>query len=264
MALLVSSIQLQTTLHTRAQRMSETAKTAKRKLAGRILAYTAISVPVVAAAFVAGIVFERQRVQTSSQEHPPAITSTPGQIGAASKAEQDPAPYQADARKTEQDRAPQPNQTLRQKKITEGMQTIEAAWRVAIYAEHLLAVKTGTCYGARFIRRGAEVQADWAQIDGPSDLHVGVVRITGLTAVNQPTGKPSCFSSIAEALAANRRGSETLEPLDATFNYKISNTEIRLDRIESEPAWLAIAINDNVRLKLGSWKEVSTQLIDPN
>ena len=245
-------------------RMSEAFKTAQRKLAGRILAYTAIFVPVVAAAFVAGIVFERQRVQISSQEHPPAITSTPTQIGAEPKAEQDPAPSQPDALKTEQDPASQPEKALRQKKIAEGMQTIEAAWRVAIYAEHLLAVKTGACYGARFIRRGADVRADWAQIEGTPDLHVGVVRITGLTAVNQPTGKPSCFSSIAEALAANRRGSETLEPLDATFNYKISNTEIRLDRIESEPAWLAVAINDNVRLRLGSWKEIATQLIDPN
>lgn len=244
--------------------MSETSKTAQQKLAGRIFAYTAISVPVIAAAFVAGIVFERQRAQTSSQEHPPAMTSTSAQIGAEPKAEQDPAPHQPDAPKTEQDPAPQPNEALRQRKITEGMQTIEAAWRVAIYAEHLLAVKTGACYGARFIRRGAAVRADLAQMDGASDPNVGVIRIIGLTAVNQPTGKPSCFSSIAEALAANRRGSETLEPLDATFTYKISNTEIRLDRIESEPAWLAVAINDNVRLRLGSWKEISTQLIDPN
>jgi hypothetical protein len=67
-----------------------------------------------------------------------------------------------------------------------------------------------------------------------------------------------------EALAANRRGSESLQPVDATLTYKISNNEIRLDRIESDPAWLAIAINDNLRLQLGAWKTVSTQQIDPN
>jgi hypothetical protein len=243
--------------------MRETSKTTRWKLGGRIFGYTGISVPVVVAAFVAGIVFERQRSQSSSQQQPHAATSTFDQVGAASKAEQSPAPYQPAAPKAEQDPAPQPKQALRQEKITEGMRTIEAAWRVAIYAEHLLAVKIGACYGARFIRRGAEVRTDLAQMDGTPDLTVGVIRITGMTAVNQPTGKQSCLSSIAEALAGNRRSSETLESVDATLTYKISNTEIRLDRVESEPAWLAIAINDNVRLKLGSWKEVSTQLIDP-
>jgi hypothetical protein len=48
------------------------------------------------------------------------------------------------------------------------------------------------------------------------------------------------------------------------LTYKINGTEIRLDRIESDPGWLAIAVNDNVRLKLGSWEAVSTQPIDLN
>ena len=230
----------------------------------RFLAYTAISVPVVVAAFVAGVVFERQRAQTWSQQQPPAMASTPGQAGTAPKAEQDPAPHQEAASKGEQDRAPQPEQASRQEKITQGMQAIEAAWRVAIYAEHLLAVKIGACYGARFIRRGADVRTELAKMDDIADPHVGVIRITGMTAVNQATGKPSCFASIAEALAANRRSSESLEPVDATLTYKITNNEIRLDRIESEPAWVAIAINDNVRLQLGAWKAVSIQQLDPN
>jgi hypothetical protein len=239
-------------------------KTGQRQMQLRFLAYTAISVPVIVGAFVAGVVFERQRAQTWSQQQPPALASTPDQAGTAPKAEQDPAPYQEAASKAEQDRALQPEQASRQEKITQGMQAIEAAWRVAIYAEHLFAVKTGVCYGARFIRRGADVRADLAQMDGIADPQVGVIRITGMTAANQPTGKQSCFASIAEALAANRRSSESLEPIDATFTYKISNNEIRLNRIASEPAWLAIAINDNLRLQLGSWKDISTQQIDPN
>jgi hypothetical protein len=231
----------------------------------RLLTYTAISVPVIAAAFVAGIVFERQRVQNSSLQRPSAIASTPGEAGTASKAEQDPAPYQASTGSMgEQGPDPQSKQTSRQAKINEGMQAIEAAWRAAIDAEHLLAVKIGVCYGTRFIRRGADVRADLAEMDGVADPHVGIIRITGMTAVNQPAGKYVCFASIAGALAANRGSSESLEPVDATLTYKISNTEIRLDRIESEPGWLAIAINDNVRLKLGSWKAVSTQPIDSN
>jgi hypothetical protein len=238
--------------------------TQKEAMQPRVLAYTAISVPVVVAAFVAGVVFERQRVETSSQPQSPSISSTQGQARTASKAEQDPAPYQTAASKEEQDPASQLKPASHQDKITEGMQAIEAAWRVAIYAEHLLAVKIGVCYGTRFIRRGADVRADLPQIDGVADPHVKVIRISGMTAANQPTGKQTCFASIAEALAANRRSSESLESFEATLTYKISNTEIRLERIESEPAWLAIAINDNVRLKLGSWKDVSTQMIDPN
>ena len=230
----------------------------------RFLAYTAISVPVVLAAFVAGVVFERQRVQSSSQQQSPALASTPGQAGTTTKAEQDPAPYQPAASKSEQDPASQPKQGSRQEKTIEAMEVIEAAWRVAIYAEHLLAVKIGTCYGARFIRRGADVRANLAQKDGIADPQVGIIRIYGLTAANQPTGKHSCFATIAEALAANRGSSESLEPVDATLTYKISDTEIRLERIESDPGWVAIALNDNMRLKLGSWKDVSTQQIDPN
>jgi hypothetical protein len=120
-----------------------------------------MSVPVVVAAFVAGIVFERQWVQTSSQQRSPAITSTLDQVGAASKAEQDPAPHQPAAPKAEHDPAPQPKQPLRQEKITEGMRTIEAAWRVAIYAEHLLAVKTGACYGARLFVVALKCAPTW-------------------------------------------------------------------------------------------------------
>ena len=230
----------------------------------RFLAYIAISVPVVAAAFVAGVVFERQRGQTGWQQQPPAMASMPGQAGTAPKAEQDPAPYHEAASKPEQERAPQPKQASRQEKITETMQAIEAAWRVAIYAEHLLAVKIGACYGARFIRRGADVRAELAKTDDSANPRVEVIRITGMTAANQPTGKRSCFTSIAEALAADRGGSESLEPVDATLTYKISNNEMRLDRIESEPGWLAIALNDNVRLQLGAWKAVSIQQINPN
>jgi hypothetical protein len=234
----------------------------QRQMQLRFLAYTAISVPVVLAAFVAGVVFERQRVQSSSPQQPPALGSTAA--GAGSKAEQDPAPYQPAASKADQDPAPQPKQALRQEKSAEAMQTIEAAWRVAIYAEHLLAVKIGACYGTRFIRRGADVRADLTRTDGSADPQVGIIRIYGLTAANQPTGKHSCFASIAEALAANRGSSESLEPVDATLTYKISDTEIRLERIEADPGWLAIALNDNVRLKLGSWKDVSTQQLEPN
>jgi hypothetical protein len=231
----------------------------------RLLTYTAIAVPVVAAAFVAGIVFERQRVQTLSIQQPPAIASRPSEAGSTSKAEQDPAPYQAaTTSKGEHDPSPRSKQASRHGKISEGMQAIENAWREAIDAEQLLAVKTGVCYGARFIRRGADLRAGLAKMNGASDPDVGIIRITGMTAENKPTGKYTCFASIAEALAANRRASESLEPLDATLIYKITNAEIRLDRIESEPGWLAIAVNDNVRLKLGSWKAVSTQPIDPN
>ena len=126
----------------------------------RLLTSTAISVPVVAAAFVAGIVFERQRVQTSSLQQPPAISSRPSGAGSTSKAEQDPAPYQAaTTSKEEQDPNPQSKQASRREKISEGMQAIEDAWRAAIDAQQLLAVKTGVCYGARFIRRGAMVKA---------------------------------------------------------------------------------------------------------
>jgi hypothetical protein len=216
----------------------------------RFLAYAAISVPVCVAAFVAGIVFERQRVQTSSVQQPSAIATTPGQPATISKAQQDP--------------VPQPKQASRQEKITQGMQEIEAAWRTAIDSERLLAVKIGPCYGARFIRRGADVRVDLAKLDSLADLDVGVIRISGMTAVNRPTGRYTCFGSIAEALAANRQSSESLEPVLATLTYKVSNTEIRLDRIESDPGWLAIAVNDNVRLKLGSWEAVSTQPIDLN
>jgi hypothetical protein len=231
----------------------------------RLLTYTAISVPVVAAAFVAGIVFERQRVQTLSVQQAPAISSRPSEAGSTSKAEHDPVPYKgASASKGDHDPNPQSKQASRREKISEGMQAIENAWREAIDAEQLLAVKTGVCYGARFIRRGADVRADLAKMNGASAPDVGIIRITGVTAENKPTGKFSCFASIAEALAANRRASESLERLDATLTYKISNAEIRLDRIESEPGWFAIAVNDNVRLKLGSWKAVSTEPIDPN
>ena len=229
----------------------------------KFLAYSAVLVPVIAAAFVAGIVFERQWVQTSSPQLA-TTASTPAEAGPATKVEQDPAPYQPAVSKREQDPAPQAKHASRLEKIAEAMQVIEAAWRVAIYAEHLLAVKVGTCYGARFIRRGADVRADLARMDGIGDPQVGIIRIYGLTAANQPTGKVTCFASIAEALAANRGGSESLEPVDATLTYKITNTEIRLDRIESDPAWLAIAINDNLRLKLGSWKDISTLQIDAN
>ena len=246
--------------------MSKTSKAAqdklfsgphKRQVQLRLLSYTAVSVPIVVGAFVAGIVFERQRVQTSSLETLPPIASKRGP-GTAFKEEQDPAPYQTGTvSKEQQDLAPQGKQAARQEKITEAMWAIEAAWRAAIDAEHLLAVKIGTCYGARFIRRGADVRADLAKIDGVAV--VGVVRITGMSAANQPAGKDSCFASISQALGANRRSFEGLEHVEAKFTYRIINSEIRLDWVDSEPAWLAIAITDNVRLGLGSWRAVSMQ-----
>ena len=80
------------------------------------------------------------------------------------------------------------------------MQAIEAAWRVAIDSEHLLAVRIGACYGARFIRRGADLRADVQKTDTIVNPYLGIIRISGMTAVNQPTGKYSCFKSITEAL----------------------------------------------------------------
>jgi hypothetical protein len=227
-----------------------------------LLAYAAISVPVLVGAFVAGVVFERQRVQTSSPKQLSVIPSTPGAVAAPSKAVTDPVPYQAPPSKGDEDPAPEARQVLREEKVAEAMQAIERAWRAAIEAEHLLAVKIGTCYGTRFIRRNAEVRADLAKIDGVSI--VGVVRITGTTAANQSDARYSCYTSISEALAANRRSSESLEQVNATMTYKIDSTELRMDYIESNPGWLGVAINDNVRLKLGSWKAVSTQPIGRN
>jgi hypothetical protein len=226
----------------------------------RFLAYAAIFLPVALGAFIAGVVFERQRLQNGSLEQPATLPG--GRLGSPSKAEQDPAPYQAStAPKEQQDSAAQGKQAARQQRIDKSMRAIEAAWRDTIEAEHLLAVKIGTCYGARFIRRGANVRVDLAKIDGVAV--VGVIRISGMTAGSQPAGKDSCYPSITHALNASRRSFENLDHVDAKLTYRVKSSEIQLDSVESEPGWLAIAINDNIRLGLGSWRAVSIQPLDP-
>ncbi len=138
------------------------------------------------------------------------------------------------------------------------MQAIQAAWQVAIDNEHLLAVKTGTCYGGRFIRRDADLRGVVEKSDTSMKW---MIQIRGMTAVNQPAGKDSCSKSIAEALAASRAKSESLGPVDATFTYKVGDSEIRLDHIDSDPGWLVTALSDNVRLNLQSWTTVTMQPI---
>src|ERR1700754_1772154 len=105
----------------------------RRAMQTRIVAYAAVSVPLLLAAFVAGIVFERYRAQSLSVEG-----LVPAEPAAASKAQQQPAP---------QTRS-------REQQIVAAMQAIESAWRTAIEGEDLFAVRhSETCYSARFIRR---------------------------------------------------------------------------------------------------------------
>jgi hypothetical protein len=138
------------------------------------------------------------------------------------------------------------------------MQAIQAAWQAAIDNEHLLAVKVGTCYGGRFIRRNADLRG---VVEKSATSMKWLIQIRGMTAVNQPAGKDSCSKSIAEALAAGRAKSENLGPVDATFTYKISDSEIRLDHVESDPGWLVTALSDNVRLNLQAWPTITMQPI---
>src|SRR5215204_1304187 len=99
--------------------------TEERQSRLHFLAYVAITVPVVAAAFVAGIVFERQRVQTSRLQVPGVTSGGPADI--ASKTDQDPAPYQAaTAPKEQQHPAPEAKEAARQEKITQAMRAIAA------------------------------------------------------------------------------------------------------------------------------------------
>jgi hypothetical protein len=200
----------------------------------RVLAYAALSVPLLLAAFVAGVVFERYRVQTSS---PPAP---------------------AHAAKTQQWSAPQARELSREQKIAAAVQAIEANWRMAIEGEDLFAVRHSTnCYSARFIRRGATLRTDLKQT-GPN-LYVGIVRISGMTAT---TGKFACFKSFSEALAANKFNSDDLEHIHATFSYATNGNEVRLDQAKSDPEWFARVLQYNLTDNPPSWSAVAAQRIE--
>ena len=199
----------------------------------RVLAYAALSVPVFLATFVAGVVFERYRVQTWSP----------------------PAPEQA--AKAQQWSAPKARELSRDQKIVAAMQAIEAAWRMAIEGEDLFAVRhSANCYSARFVRRGANLRSDVKQTG--TNLYVGIVRISGMTAT---TGKFACFKSFTEALSANRSSAEDVERVDAMFSYVISGSEIRLDQADSNPEWFARVIKYNLTDNAPSWSAVAAQPI---
>jgi hypothetical protein len=202
----------------------------------RVLAYAALSVPLLLAVFVAGVVFERYRVQTWS----PA----PGQAATAAKAQQW--------------SAPQARELSRDQKIAAAMQAIEVNWRMAIEGEDLFAVRHSTnCYSARFIRRGATLRTDLKQTG--TNLYVGIVRISGMTAT---TGKFACFKSFSDALAANKSNSEDLEHVNATFSYATSGNEVRLDQAKSDPEWFARVLQYNLTDNPPSWSAVAAQRIE--
>jgi pyruvate/2-oxoglutarate dehydrogenase complex dihydrolipoamide acyltransferase (E2) component len=230
----------------------------------RLLAYAALTAPLLVGAFVGGIVFERHRPQTASIQTVPApsppVAAPAGDPPKAQELPKEIAPPQtAAAAPLQQEAAPPPKErSPREQKIEEAMQAIQAAWQVAIDNEQLLAVKTGTCYGGRFIRRGADLQGEVENADTSTKW---VIRIRGMAAVNQPAGKQSCSKSITEALAASRAKSESLGPVDATFTYKVGDGEIRLDHVDSDPGWLVTALTDSVRLNLQSWTTVAMQPI---
>jgi hypothetical protein len=204
----------------------------------RIVAYAAVSVPLLLAAFVAGIVFERYRAQSLSVEG-----LVPAQTAAASKAQQELAP---------QNRS-------REQQIIAAMQAIESAWRTAIEGEDLFAVRhSETCYSARFIRRGAKVGAEVKKGDTPPDLFAGIIRVSGMTAT---TGKFACFKSFKAALAASKRSSEDLEHVDAIFSYAIEGNAIRLDHAKSNPEWFGRVLMYNLTDNPPSWSAVGTQPI---
>jgi hypothetical protein len=220
-------------------------------------AYAAAAIPLLLTSFVGGVVFERHRHQTESIQGGVSAPSSPviAQAGGPSKAQEIVPPQTATAIPLQQEPAPKPTERSREQKIEEAMQAIQAAWQVAIDNEHLLAVKIGTCYGARFIRRGADLQGEVQKADTAMKW---VIRVRGMAAVNQPNG---CSSSIAEALAASRLKSENLGSVDAVFTYKIGNSEVRLAHIDSDPGWLVTALADSVRLNLQSWTTVAVQPI---
>lgn len=227
----------------------------------RVLAYAAATTPLVVAAFVAGVVFERYRAQPPVAERmPDAASVTAGPV--ASSKTQEPVRKTATADlQTRGPAAPEPDELPRDKNLAKALEAIEAAWRAASDGEQLLAVKIGTCYGARFIRRGASIRTEAKGPEAhmkPSEISI---QITGMMSANLPNGKSTCFKSIGEVLTASRQKSEDLAPLDATLTYKVSGTELRLERITSEPGWFGTAVSDNVRLNLLSWKAVGIQTI---
>jgi hypothetical protein len=202
----------------------------------RVFAYIALSVPLLLAAFVAGVVFERYRLQTWS----PA----PGQTASAPKAQQW--------------SAPQPRELSRNQKIGAAMEAIEAAWRMAIEGEDLFAVRhSSNCYSARFIRRGANLRTDVKKAD--LNLQAGVIRISGMTAT---TGKFACFKSFGEALAANKFNAEDLEQVHATFSYATNGNEVRLEQAKSDPEWFARVLQYNLTDNPPSWSAVAAQRIE--
>jgi hypothetical protein len=187
-------------------------------------------------AFVGGIVFERLRVQTALPNGLRAFRS--------------PAPA-----KSGQDRPA--GEVSRDHKISAAMQAVEAGWRMAIENEDLFAVRhSAKCYSARFLRRGANLRADLKKTG--TDLYVGIVRISGMTAT---TGKFACFKSFAEALAANKSAAEDVEPINATFSYVVSGSEIRLEQADSDPEWFARVLKYNLTDNPPSWSAVAAQPI---
>ena len=202
----------------------------------RILAYGALIVPLLSAAFVGGIVFERHRGPIAPREGLlPFRSPSSGQNASA----------------------PQAREVSREQKIAAAMKAVEAAWRMAIESEDLFAVRhNANCYSARFVRRGANLRSDVKQTG--TNLYVGIVRISGMTAT---TGKFACFKSFTEALAANRSSAEDVERVDAMFSYVISGSEIRLDQADSDPEWFARVIKYNLTDNAPSWTAVAAQPI---
>jgi hypothetical protein len=202
----------------------------------RVLAYAALIVPLLSAAFVGGIVFERHRAQLSPLERPPPSRSATSSQGAPT---------------------PPAGELSREQKIRTAMQAIETAWRTAIERENLFAVRhSANCYSARFLRRGANLRADIKNAGTNGD--VGIIRISGMTAT---TGKFACFKSFAEALAANKSAAEDVERVEATFSYVISGDEVRLERANSDPEWFARVLKYNLTDHPASWSAVAAQPI---
>lgn len=226
----------------------------------RLLVFSLSALPLLLAAFVGGVVFEQNRHQTPSIQGASASLSALSVDDRSFTKAQERVPAQiATVSPLLTETTPPSTSNSLEPKIDEAMQAIRAAWEDAIDNERLLAVKMGSCYGGRFIRRGAEVRADIQRTD---TVMVGIVRIRGIAAVNQPSGKYVCSKSISEALAADRLRHENLGPVDAIFTYKIGGGEFRLDRIDSEPGWLITAVADSLRLNLNSWNTVAMQPIN--
>jgi len=202
----------------------------------RLFVYVALFVPLLLAAFVGGVVFERYRLQSSALDGAPSVRfPARGQAGPE----------------------PQVAKLSEEQKFTAAMAAMEAAWRMAIEGEDLLAVRhSPNCYSARFIRRGATIRTDIKQTD--KNHFVGIVRIGGMTAT---TGKFACFKSFSQALAANKRATEDVEPVNVTFSYAVSGDEIRLDQAKSDPEWFARVLKYNLSDNPPSWSAVAAQPI---